>query len=291
MNFVFYLHDELSQDNFEQTLLWFKSRYDIVSMQEIREHIYNGRTLSNSCVLTVDDGWRSTYDVIFPVMKKHNLPFTIFVSPHVMETGMNFWYYTMKFCNQEELKDMVIKRGFFAENVRKHPCELIFKEMQIDQVYDVLNEYLMKHPEISIPRGFMNTQEVLELQKSGLVEVGAHTMIHPILKAESYERANSEIVDSVTQLSSILESPVKSFAYPNGIDGVDYDCRDEQLVKAAGVDLAFSVNPGDIVSGVNPLSIPRFGSMGRLKFGRLGAYLPSRANQKGIREQILKCKL
>lgn len=291
MNFVFYLHDELSQDNFEQTLLWFKSRYDIVSMQEIREHIYNGRTLSNSCVLTVDDGWRSTYDVIFPVMKKHNLPFTIFVSPHVMETGMNFWYYTMKFCNQEELKDMVIKRGFFAENVRKHPCELIFKEMQIDLVYDVLNEYLMKHPEISIPRGFMNTQEVLELQKSGLVEVGAHTMIHPILKAESYERANSEIVDSVTQLSSILESQVKSFAYPNGIDGVDYDCRDEQLVKAAGVDLAFSVNPGDIVSGVNPLSIPRFGSMGRLKFGRLGAYLPSRANQKGIREQILKCKL
>ena len=291
MNFVFYLHDELSQDNFEQKLLWFKSRYDIVSMQEIREHIYNGRTLSNSCVLTVDDGWRSTYDVIFPVMKKHNLPFTIFVSPHVMETGMNFWYYTMKFCNQEELKDMVIKRGFFAENVRKHPCELIFKEMQIDQVYDVLNEYLMKHPEIIIPRGFMNTQEVLELQKSGLVEVGAHTMIHPILKAESYERANSEIVDSVTQLSSILESQVKSFAYPNGINGVDYDCRDEQLVKAAGVDLAFSVNPGDIISGVNPLSIPRFGSMGRLKFGRLGAYLPSRANQKGIREQILKCKL
>lgn len=291
MNFAFYLHDELSQDNFEQTLLWFKSRYNIVSMQEMREHIYDGRLLKNSCVLTVDDGWRSTYDVIFPVMKKHNIPFTIFVSPHVMETGMNFWYYTIKFCNQEELKEMVIKRGFFTENVREYPCELIFKEMLIDQVYDVLNEYLKKHPEISIPRGFINTQEVLEMQKSGLVEVGAHTMVHPILKSESAERANSEIVDSVTKLSSILDKQVKSFAYPNGIEGLDYDYRDEQLVKAAGVDLAFSVNPGAITSGVNPLSIPRFGSMGRLKFGRLGAYLPSRANQKGIREQILKCKL
>lgn len=291
MNFAFYLHDELSQDNFEQTLLWFKNRYNIVPMQEIREYIYDDRPLKNSCVLTVDDGWRSTYDVIYPVMKKHNIPFTIFVSPYVMETGMNFWYYTMKFCNQEELKDMIIKRGSFAENVRQYPCELIFKEMQIDEVYGVLNEYLKKHPEISVPRGFMNTQEVLEMHKSGLVEVGAHTMVHPILKGESAERANSEIVDSVTRLSSILDSQVKSFAYPNGIEGVDYDCRDEQLVKAAGIDLAFSVNPGTITSEVNPLSIPRFGSMGRLKLGRFGAYLPSRANQKGIREQILKCKL
>ena len=93
MNFAYYLHDEKSQEQFEQTLLWFKSRYNLVSINELREHIYNGRPLDNACMLSVDDGWRSTYDVIFPVMKKYNVPFTIFVSPHVMETGMNFWYY------------------------------------------------------------------------------------------------------------------------------------------------------------------------------------------------------
>lgn len=291
MNFTFYLHDETSQAVFEKKLLWFKSRYKLVSINEIREHIYGGVPLKNACMLSVDDGWRSTYEVIFPIMKKHNVPFTIFVSPQVVETEMNFWYYTMRFCNHEELKDIIIKRGYFTEKVRKYPCDLIFKEILIDNVYEVLNEYLRRHPEITIPRGFMNTSEVLELHKSGLVEVGAHTMIHPILKAEDFKRSEFEISNSVSKLSVILNKEVKSFAYPNGIVGVDYGKREENYVKAAGIDMAFSVNPGIITSQTNPFSIPRWGSEVRLKFGRFGMYLPSRANQTKIREQIKKYKL
>lgn len=291
MNFAYYLHDEKSQEQFEQTLLWFKSRYNIVSINELRDHINNGKPLKNACMLSVDDGWRSTYDVIYPVMKKHNVPFTIFVSPHVMETGMNFWYYTLRFCNENEIKDILIRREYFAEDVRKYPAELILKEILIDEVYDVLDEYLSTHPEVKIPRGFMNTEEVIELHRSGLVEVGAHTIIHPILKAEDDIRARKEIVESVDKLSEILDKKVASFAYPNGIENVDYSLRDEQFAKEAGIDMAFSVDPGIITSKTNPLSVPRWGSMARLKFGRIGMYLPSRANQAKIREEIRTFKL
>lgn len=291
MNFAFYLHDEKSQDDFEKKLLWFKSRYNIVSLNEFRDYIYKGSPLKNACMLSVDDGWRSTYDIIFPVMKKHNVPFSIFVSPKVMETGMNFWYYTMKYCNEDELKVIVVQRGYFGKDVCKHPCDLIFKEMQIDQVYDVLAEYLSKHPEVIIPRGFMNTQEVLELHKSGLVEIGAHTMIHPILKLEEDKRSLREITESVEKLSGILNHEVKSFAYPNGLETIDFNDRDESFAKAVGGDMAFSVNPGVITSNTNPLAIPRWGSEARLKFGRFGMYLPSRANQAKIREEIRKYKI
>ena len=291
MNFAYYLHDEKSQEQFEQTLLWFKSRYNLVSINELRDHIYNGKPLKNACMLSVDDGWRSTYDVIYPVMKKHNVPFTIFVSPHVMETGMNFWYYTLRFCNENEIKNILKRRGYFAEDVRKYPVELILKEILIDEVYEVLIEYLSAHPEVKIPRGFMNTEEVLELHHSGLVEVGAHTMIHPILKAEDDIRARKEIVESVYKLSEILDKIVASFAYPIGIENVDYSLRDEQFAKEAGIDMAFSVDPGIITSKTNPLSVPRWGSMARLKFGRLGMYLPSRANQAKLRKELKKMKL
>lgn len=290
MNFAYYLHDEKSQEQFEQTLLWFKSRYNLVSINELREHVYEGKPLKNACMLSVDDGWRSTYEVIYPVMKKHHVPFTIFVSPQVMETNSNFWYYTLRYCNEEEVKDILVKRGYFTEDVKKYPAELILKEILIDEVYDVLNEYLKKHSEIEIPRGFMNTDEVLELHQSGLVEVGAHTLIHPILKAEDSNRAQKEIATSVEQLSDILGKQVTSFAYPNGIEGVDYSVRDEQYAKDAGIKMAFSVDPGVITHKTNPLSIPRWGSQARLRFGRWGMYLPSRANQAKIREQIRKCK-
>lgn len=291
MNFAFYLHDEKSQEEFEQKLLWFKSRYNLVSMQDLREHLYENKPLTNACMLSVDDGWRSTYDIIFPIMKKHNVPFAIFVSPEVMETERNFWYYTMRFCNEGELKDIMIRRGYFSKEIHKYPIEFVFKEILVDEIYDVLAEYQSNHPELIIPRGFMNTQEVLELHKSGLVEVGAHTIMHPILANETERRSCKEIQQSVVRLSEVLDCEIKTFAYPNGIERVDYDKRDQDYAKSVGVDMAFSVDPGIINPNTNPLSIPRWGSTARLKFGRLGMYLPSRMNQAKIREEVRKWKL
>ena len=291
MNFAYYLHDEKSQEQFEQTLLWFKRRYNLVSINELRDHIYNGKPLKNACMLSVDDGWRSTYDVIYPVMKKHNVPFTIFVSPHVMETGMNFWYYTYQFCNQDEIKAELINRGWYSDGAKSFAADMLLKQLPVDEIYDVLNIILAKHPEIEIPRGFMNIDEVLELHHSGLVEVGAHTVMHPVLANETTERVTSEVKSSVERLSDILNKQVESFAYPNGIEGLDFGTREMDIVKECGIKCAFSVDPGVINAKTNAMAIPRWGSMARLKFGRLGMYLPSRANQTKIRKEIKKHKL
>lgn len=291
MIFAFYLHDEKSHEVFEQRLLWFKSRYNLVGMQDLREHIYNGKPLKNACMLSVDDGWCSTYDIIYPVMKKHNVPFTIFVSPELMKTGINFWYYTYNYLNPEDIRDVIIRRGHFSEDVRKYAADMILKELPIEEIYDILTEVQKCHPEIQIPRGFMNTEEVLKLHKSGLVEVGAHTMIHPVLANETDEVSYREIQNSVIGLSEILDCEVKTLAYPNGIEGLDYGLREQNYAQSVGVDMAFSVNPGVITPSTNPLSIPRWGSIARLKFGRLGMYLPSRMNQANIRKEICRYKL
>ena len=286
MNFAFYLHNEINTAAFEAQLLWFKKHYNLVSIHELRDYIYGGKTLKNACMLSVDDGWRSTYDVIFPIMKKHNVPFTIFVSPEICRSEKNFWYFTYKFCKEDELKAIMIRRGYFFPEVKKFPGDLIMKEIYIDEVYDVLDEYLSYHPEIEIPRGFMNEKELLTLRDSGLVEIGAHTLIHPILSFESRERSKNEISKSIIELSELLDTEVKTFAYPNGMENVDFNKDDMEFARESGIDMAFSVDPGIISTSVNPLSIPRWGSVARLKFGRLGQYLPSRANQAGIRSKI-----
>ena len=291
MNFAYYLHDENSPEQFEKTLLWFKSRYKLVSIDELREYIYTGKPLKNACMLTVDDGWRSTYDVIYPVMKKYNVPFTIFVSPHVMEKGENFWYYTLRFCNEDKVKAELVNRKWYSEQAKSFSAEMLLKQLPVDEIYDVLKAVLATHPEIEIPRGFMNTQEVLELHQSKLVEVGAHTIMHPVLANETNDRTTLEIKKSVERLSDILNTQVDSFAYPNGIEHLDFGKREIDIVKGSGIKCAFSVNPGVISSTTNPLSIPRWGSVARLKFGRLGMYLPSRMNQQKIRKKILNYKL
>jgi len=286
MTIAFYLHNEIDTKSFESRLLWFKSHYNLVSIHDLRELVYGDKKIQNACMLSVDDGWRSTHDVIFPIMKKHNVPFTIFVSPEICKKEKNFWYFTYKYCNEDELKDIMIHRGYFFPEVKKYPCDLIMKEILIDEVYDVLDEYLAKHPETEIPRGFMNIHELIELHNSGLVEIGAHTLTHPILKAENRSRSKYEIASSIEQVSELLDKEIKAFAYPNGIEGVDYGQDEMSYAKDAGIDMAFSVNPGVITRLTNPLSIPRWGSVARLKFGRLGKYLPSRVHQAKIRKEI-----
>lgn len=288
MNIAYYLHNEVNRKRLEQTILWFKAHYRLISASQLKEYLYDNIDMHGTCMLSVDDGWKSTYDVIFPVMKKHSIPFTIFVSPEVTKTGNNFWTHTFQYFNEAELKSFLIRKGLFDKEVDVYPVELLFKELTIDTVYDLLNEYQMEHPEIDIPRGFINEKELKEMFESGLVEVGAHTNIHPILSNESEIFAEREIVDSVSKLSEILDYKVHTFAYPNGLENVDFGEREMRIVKNAGVDMAFSVNPGVIGKNTNPLAIPRWGSLARLRFGRLGQYLPSRANQAKIRAEIRK---
>ena len=291
MNIAYYLHDETDSNAFEQKLLWFKQHYNLISADELKEYLYDGKSLKGCCMLSVDDGWKSTYDVIFPIMRKHNVPFTIFISPEVTIGRKIFWTYLYKFCNPEELKSIMVAKRYFRPDVTKYPADLMLKEIPVKDVYEVMEEYFEKHPEISIPRGFLNLDEVMELHKSGIVEIGAHSNIHPILKNENDEVCYNEIHDSIEKLSELLNYKVHTFAYPNGMTNIDFSLREIKIAKEAGIDMAFSVNPGVINAKTDPLAIPRWGSMARLKFGKFGQYLPSRANQAKLRNMIKELSL
>lgn len=291
MNFVFYLHDEKSSEMIERRLLWFKKHYKLVSSKEIYSYYYEGLQLQNACHLTIDDGWLSTYQVIFPLLKKHNIPVTIFVSPEVCQNKLNFWYYDIKKFNENAFKQFLINEGLFLSDILRFPLELILKEIPIDKVYNSIRKFALKnHIDLS-ERGFVNVDEVREMADSGLVEIGAHTMIHPILSLETNDRSEYEIKQSVKDLSSLIDKPITTFAYPNGLWKDDFGQREMNFVKNAGVKLAYSVQPGVVNSKTSPFAIPRVGSETRLKLGRLGLVLPTLHNQNKVRTEIKKYKL
>ena len=289
MNFVFYLHDEPLIDEFERKVLWLKNRYKLISYNDLYESIYNHKKINNSCHLTIDDGWLSTYKVVLPIMKKHGIPFTIFVSPEITLSEQNFWYREIKGVNEIVIREMLIDRKLYKKGIERFPIELLFKEIKIDDVYSIINEYWSYHGcRGAINRGFINLSELKELNESGIVEVGAHTLKHPILSNEETNRSEYEISESVFKLSKLLNKKITAFAYPNGLSEIDFGVREMQIASNCGIKMAFSVNPGILNSKVNPLSIPRIGSFRRLKLGHLGVYLPSLAHQKKTRSEIRK---
>ncbi len=79
--------------------------------------------------------------------------------------------------------------------------------------------------------------------------VGAHTMNHPILKNEDDASSKFEIEASVGDLSTLLGSRVTTFAYPNGIPGMDFGEREVKLLGASGIRLAFTTEARHFAAG------------------------------------------
>jgi hypothetical protein len=103
----------------------------------------------------------------------------------------------------------------------------------------------------------MSVSELREICGTRLVTLGAHTMNHPILTNEEDRSCIFEITESVQQLAALLDRPVTTFAYPNGIYGLDFGEREQNVLRGCGVRLAFTTHAGRLSTGDNPLRIPR----------------------------------
>jgi len=62
----------------------------------------------------------------------------------------------------------------------------------------------------------MTAEELSRLAAEDLVEIGAHTITHPLLAAQSLEAQLSELRGSRQWLESRLDRPIRGLSYPYG---------------------------------------------------------------------------
>jgi peptidoglycan/xylan/chitin deacetylase (PgdA/CDA1 family) len=63
-------------------------RYNVIPARDIITALFSGQTLPNrSVAITIDDAYRSAYDVAWPRLKRAGLPFTLFVSTDAIDDG------------------------------------------------------------------------------------------------------------------------------------------------------------------------------------------------------------
>jgi peptidoglycan/xylan/chitin deacetylase (PgdA/CDA1 family) len=100
----------------------------------------------------------------------------------------------------------------------------------------------------------MTAEELCALETGGLVEVGAHTVHHPLLPTQSAELQQAEIMHSKSNLERILGHSVDSFAYPFGA----YRKNTIALVEAAGFNCACTTVEESVWPGDHRFQLPRF---------------------------------
>lgn len=103
----------------------------------------------------------------------------------------------------------------------------------------------------------LGSDEIRILADGGLVEVGSHTVAHPVLSALPSDKQREEVQQSKICLEEILGRPVTSFAYPYGRQ-LDYTAETVDMVREAGYDHACSNFEGLVQKGSDPWQLPRF---------------------------------
>jgi peptidoglycan/xylan/chitin deacetylase (PgdA/CDA1 family) len=104
----------------------------------------------------------------------------------------------------------------------------------------------------------LDRPEVGRLASSGLVEVGAHTVTHPVLASLQRHGQWEEVRGSKTLLEEMIGRPVTSFAYPYGSRlRSDYTDETVAIVREAGFDGACSYLAKPVRRGAKPFELSR----------------------------------
>ena len=130
----------------------------------------------------------------------------------------------------------------------KKPILLTFDDSYRDfyiDAYPILKKYHAKATQFVISGflGYKNHLDINQLQeiaRDGLVEIGDHTVHHVGLKGMPLQKVTDEILESKVAIEQIIHKPVVSFAYPFGA----FDQPTLEVVKNSGFFSAMSTIPG-----------------------------------------------
>jgi len=82
----------MTPKKFESQIKWIKDNgFNVIPLQNAVEYLQGNRSSlpNKSVVITVDDGWKSAYTYLAPIIKKYNIPVTLFIYPQTISEGKN----------------------------------------------------------------------------------------------------------------------------------------------------------------------------------------------------------
>ena len=258
MNAVINFHRVTDGKSFDAVIRFLASKYELVPIDAC-DALCRGHAQGDKlCHITVDDGDKSFCDVIAPILSRHRVSASLFVSPRVCSQNGNYWFQEIRGYKDEELKEICAGMlGVPSGTLSQYSIDAVLKTMSIESITEVIERYQKRTGTPARPGSNMTVSDLKDIDALGLVSVGAHTMSHPILQNENDARSEYEIAESISELAALLKHEIRYFAYPNGIEGLDFGQREETILRKRGIRLAFTTESRHLSSSDDAMRIPR----------------------------------
>jgi peptidoglycan/xylan/chitin deacetylase (PgdA/CDA1 family) len=239
--------------------------FTVVPLGEALDRLAQGSLPPRAVSITFDDGYANNCEIAAPILAERGMSATFFIATGYLEGG-RMWNDTVieSIRRAPQALDLDSLGGLGRYDLTSPAARANAAEAVIGKLkYHPPADRERKAREIAayigqpLPDDLMMTHaQVRRLLELGM-ELGAHTVTHPILAQVAPEEARREIADSRAQLEAIIRIPVRLFAYPNGRPVQDYGPEHVKLVRAAGFDHAVSTSWGCARTGEDRFQVPR----------------------------------
>jgi peptidoglycan/xylan/chitin deacetylase (PgdA/CDA1 family) len=239
--------------NFDQQLQVLRETGPVLRLAEVAERIAARRPLPRrASVVTFDDGYADNLYAAKPLLERHGVPATFFVTTGAVGRRREFWWDELErlLLGPHPLPQVLppdvlgageVKSDFSDESPgRAEPAEswdftsridptprhrlyrVVYDRLhprtpgEIDEVLTRLADWAGQPPGVRPAYRAIDPPEIVALGRGPLVEIGGHTVNHPNLATQAPELQRHEIAQNKRALEECLGRSVDSFSYPYG---------------------------------------------------------------------------
>ena len=260
------LHDELDAATFEWHLALLRDEFNVLPLGEACARLARGALPARAACITFDDGYADNEQIALPILKRFGLPATFFVSTGFSDGGIMFNDAVIEAVRRApagtcDLSPLGLGNYSLGDSTsRRAAIDALLGQIKYRPIGErvVLVRQLAEAMQSTLPTTLMmRPAQIKRLHEAGM-EIGGHTVNHPILAVLDDQQARAEIFGGKHRLEEITGAPVTLFAYPNGKPGRDYGPRDVELVREAGFAAAVSTTAGVANRASDLFQLPRF---------------------------------
>jgi peptidoglycan/xylan/chitin deacetylase (PgdA/CDA1 family) len=287
----------VTPQHFAEHLEVLKKCANVLPFAQAMEALRSGKLPHRAVVITFDDGYADNFYNANPLLERYDIPATVFVTSGYIGKEYEFWWdelerlllgseplpqklnldvngksYHWELGEATTYREEERKRDrtwcVWQQDAPPHPRLRFFREIykllqpfsipEKKSLLEQLSVWIHAGPEGRITHRTLSADELVCLDKGGLVEIGAHTVTHPVLSTLSIPNQQSEIQQSKADLENILGRPVRSLAYPHGSQG-DYTKATMAIAQKAGFDYACSTRFNLAWHNADRFQLPRIG--------------------------------
>ena len=266
--------NEVTPEFFEDIILFFKrAGYSFVSLSEVHEILASSTKPHKRFVaFTFDDGYIDNYTLAYPVLKKYQVPFTIYVTTNLVDQkAILWWYYLDKLVNENDRISLRFDCEEYEFNLstdqEKREVFRKIRSMILSGDYTRFDERLEEllspffDDLFSLARYSSLSWEQIELLSNDpIATIGAHTVNHHPLSKLTEDKVYEEITRSKQIIEQHIHKNVEHFAYPYGTAN-EAGTREFRIAKEIGFKTVTTTRPGNIfiTHGKHLECLPRLG--------------------------------